>query len=109
MIRDRGNIKWQGMMLTEHNVEIKHWLDMENYVERPELDDFDLQAIQYDIELAYKSRCVVSIKSWDKGKITLHSGKIKELNAQSMWITIDSPFGKDRMPVEDIIGVQCLE
>ncbi|MET3659067.1 YolD-like family protein [Sporosarcina psychrophila] len=108
-IRDRGNIKWTAMMLSEHLVELRKWLKEDNNEERPELDDFDLQAIQEEVEVAYKRKCLTFVKSWDKGKIILHSGVIKEINVQSMCITIYGPFGKDRILVKDIIGVRCEE
>ncbi|MFJ7935986.1 hypothetical protein [Sporosarcina sp. NPDC096371] len=54
VIKDRGNIKWRGMMLKEHNVEIKAWKAKDNYIERPEIDEWELEAIQMEIELAHK-------------------------------------------------------
>ena len=109
MIRDRGNIKWTAMMLSEHVAELRRWQNEDHYEERPELDDFDLQAIQYEIEVAQKRECEVHVKLWDKGKSVLYMGVIREINVESMWITVDSPFGRDRMPVEDIIDVQIAE
>ena len=109
MIRDRGNIKWTAMMLSEHVAELRRWQNKDHYEERPELDDFDLQAIQYEIEVAKKRECEVHVKLWDKGKSVLYMGVIREINVESMWITVDSPFGRDRMPVEDIISVQIAE
>ncbi len=109
MIRDRGTKKWTAMMLSEHVRELRLWKDKDHYIERPELDGFDLQAIQHEIEVAQKRKCQVHVKSWDKEKIAFYMGVIKEINVESMWITIDSPFGKDRMPVEDLIGVECVE
>ncbi|MET3658413.1 YolD-like family protein [Sporosarcina psychrophila] len=109
MIRDRGNIKWTAMMLSEHVAELQRWQNEDNYEERPQLDDFDLQAIQYEIEVAKKRECAVHVSLWDKGKSVFYMGVITEINAESMWITVDSPFGMDRMPVNDIISVQCTE
>ncbi|KAA0964931.1 YolD-like family protein [Sporosarcina sp. ANT_H38] len=108
-IRDRGTKKWTAMMLSEHVRELRIWKDKDNYEERPLLDDFDLQAIQYEIEVAYKRKCLTFVKSWENGKIILHSGVIKEIDVESMCITIYGPFGKDRILVKDIIGVRCEE
>ena len=44
-IRDRGNVKWTAMMLSEHVAELHRWQNEDNYEGRPELDDYDLQAI----------------------------------------------------------------
>ena len=78
-------------------------------LKRPRLDDFDLQAIQYEIEVAKKRECEIHVRLWDKGKNVLYMGVIREVDVESMWITVDSPFGRDRMPVSDIISVQCAE
>ena len=109
MIRDRGNIKWTAMMLSEHVAELQRWQNEDNYEERPQLDDFDLQAIHYEIEVAKKRECAVHVKLWDKGKSVFYMGVIREVNVEAMWITVDSPFGRDRMPLSDIISVQIAE
>lgn len=109
MIRDRGNIKWQGMMLTEHTREIKSWLDKDHYTERPQLDEFDLQAIQYEIEVASRRQCVTNVNFWEKGTIKFYSGIITEINPRTMCISVDSPFGRDNMPMKDIVSVQIAE
>ena len=109
MIRDRGNIKWTAMKLSEHVAELQRWQNEDNYEKRPQLDDFDLQAIQSEIEVAKKRECAVHVKLWDKGKAVFYTGVIREVNVEAMWITVDSPFGRDRMPVSDIISVQIAE
>jgi hypothetical protein len=53
-IRDRGMKKRTGLMLSEHVRELHIWKDKDHYEERPELDNFDLQSIQNDLEVAYK-------------------------------------------------------
>ena len=70
MIRDRGNIKWTAMMLPEHVVELRKWMDQDNYTERPELNEWDLQSIQEELEIAFKKQCETLIKTWANGLIT---------------------------------------
>ncbi|QNK87725.1 YolD-like family protein [Sporosarcina sp. resist] len=108
-IRDRGAKKWTTMMLSEHLVELRKWLKEDNNEERPELNDFDLEAIKEEMEVAYKRKCLTFVKSWGNGEIILHSGVMKEIDVDSMCITIYGPFGKDRILVKDIIGVRCEE
>lgn len=109
MIRDRGNIKWQGMMLPEHNKEIKEWLNKDQYIERPELDEWDLQAIQYEIDVAFRRQCVTNVKLWEKGKVLFYSGIITEISPRTMCISVDSPFGRDNMSMTDIVSVHIAE
>ena len=109
MIRDRGNIKWAGMMLTEHNVELKHWLDKEYYIERPELSEWDLQSIQEEIEVACKRKCETRVNSWKEGRIYPRQGVIVGIDLQEGCLLLDDPFGVDRLPISEVVGVQCVE
>ena len=109
MIKDRGNIKWQGMMLTEHAQAVREWLERDGDIERPQLDERDLQAIQYEIEVAFRRQCVTDVKFWDKGKVILYSGIITEINPSTMCISVDSPFGRDNMTMTDIVSVHIAE
>ena len=109
MIRDRGNIKWQGLMMPEHVVKINDWRAKERYEDRPELDDFDLEAIQEEIEAAHKRKCLIRVITWSNGNFTAHLGVITEINVQSMYIMLDDPFGTERILVNDIVGAQIRE
>ena len=109
MIRDRGNIKWTAMMLPEHIGALRDWIDENHYTERPELADWDLQSIQEEIEIAYKRKCEVLIKTWKDGKVTDHSGAIEAIDLRSKYIALANPFATDRISVSEIIGVQCVD
>ena len=108
-LRDRGNIKWQGLMLPEHNKGIKSWLNKDQYIERPELDEWDLQAMQYEIEVAFRQKCITNVKLWEKGNVIFYSGTITDINQRTMCISVDSPFGRNNMPMKDLVSVQIAE
>ncbi len=40
------------MMLPEHVEALKEWMEEDYYVENPQLDDFDLENIQENIDIA---------------------------------------------------------
>ncbi len=109
MIRDRGNIKWSAMMLSEHVRELRKWVDQDNYTDRPELNEWDLQSIQEELELAYKRQCETLIKTWDSGRITEHHGIVENIDLRRMCIVLEDPFGSETIPVADIISVQSME
>lgn len=109
MIRDRGNIKWQGMMLPEHVVELRKWMDQDHYTERPELNEWDLQLIQEELELAYKKKCETLVKTWANGLIIRHQGIVEDIDLLKMCIVLEDPFGPEKIPVADIINVQSVE
>ena len=109
MIRDRGNIKWTAMMLPEHVVELRKWMDEDNYTERPKLNEWDLQLIQEELELAFKKKCETLVKTWIDGRIILHQGIIKNIDLLKKCIGLEDPFGSERIQVADIINVQSVE
>jgi len=109
MIRDRGNIKWTAMMLSEHVRELQKWLDQDNCTERPELNEWDLQSIQEELELAYKRQCETLIKTWDSGRITQHQGIVDDVDLRRMCIVLKNPLGTEIIRVADIIAVQSVE
>lgn len=109
MIRDRGNIKWTAMMLPEHVAELRKWMNEDRYAKRPELNEWDLQAIQEEIERAYKRKCETLIKTWANGYILPHQGIIAEMDVLKKCIVLEDPFGFETILVEDIINVQSIE
>jgi hypothetical protein len=108
-IRDRGTKKWTAMMFPEHIVELRNWMDREHYTERPELNEWDLQVIQEELEVAYKRKCEVLIKIWKDGEIMLRGDIIVGIDLQSNCVLLDDPFGINRIHVSDIIVVQIVE
>jgi len=109
MIRDRGNIKWTAMMLSEHVRELRKWEDQDNYIEGPELNEWDLQSIQEELELTYKRQCETLIKTWDSGRITRYYGIVEDIDLRRMCIALKNPLGTESIRVADIINVQSME
>lgn len=109
MIRDRGAKKWTAMMLSEHVVELKKWIEQDHSIERPELNEWDLQAIQDELELAFRKKCETLIKIWDKGRVISYQGIVEEMDFQKMCIILQDPFGLETIAVEGIINVQSME
>ncbi|WP_203249071.1 YolD-like family protein [Sporosarcina beigongshangi] len=91
------------MMLTEHAQAMRKWLESEGLLERPFLDDWELQSIQEEIEIAYKRQCQTSVAIWRKGKELFYNGKISELDHRLNCISIAGLFGDDCIPVIDVL------
>ncbi|PID03754.1 hypothetical protein CSV67_03695 [Sporosarcina sp. P2] len=108
MIRDRGNIKWQGMMLPEHVVELRKWMDQDHYTERPELNEWDFQLVQEELELAYKKKCETLVKTWANGLIIQHQGIVEDIDLQSNVVILENPFGIKRIQVSEVFSVQVV-
>lgn len=97
------------MMLPEHVVELRRWMDGESYTERPELNEWDLQLIQEELELAYKKKCETLVKTWANGLIIHHQGIVEDIDLLKMCIVLEDPFGLEKIPVANIINVQSVE
>lgn len=106
--RDRGRIKWTAMMLTEHVQKLKEWMDEDNYEERPLLEEFDLQAIQEEIELAYKSKCQVLVKTWDNGVVKKYQGTIVGMDFQLMLVILKVNSNIEKISVKNIVSAQNI-
>ena len=102
-------MKWQGMMLPKHVVELRKWMDGESYTERPELNEGDLQLIQEELRLAHTKKCESLVKNWADGRILQHQGIVDEIDLLKMCIILVDPFGPKKIPVADIINVQGVE
>lgn len=106
--RDRGKIKWTSLMLPEHLKRLREWQAEDNYIEQPQLDQFDWDNIQKTLETASMQQCETEIQTWKDGKIIYHQGKIKEINVHSKTVILEDPFGKFRIPVIEIVSTRCL-
>lgn len=56
MIKDRGNIKWTSLMLTEHRKKLKEIWDHDQDVKRPILDEQQLEVLENKIKEAIQSK-----------------------------------------------------
>lgn len=108
-IKDRGVIKWQGLMLTEHVELIKAWYAEDKHDAKPELDEYDLQLLQEELVLAAQRKCLVKMKSWRDKKFHYHIGMIQDLNAHSRTIIYEDPEGVHRLPMNQLVGVWMIE
>ena len=106
--RDRGKIKWNSLMLPEHLERLREWQAEDDYIEQPQLDQFDWDNIHETLETASMRQCETEIQIWEDGKITYYQGKLKEINIHSKTVILEDPFGKDRVPVIEIVSTRCL-
>lgn len=108
-IKDRGNIKWQGLMLPEHIKMLRDWYEEDNQVPRPDLNEFDLQLIQEELDIAMKRKCEVLIETWKDKQIFKHRGRVEEISAARRELVYESPFGTHRLVLDEIVGVTVID
>lgn len=105
MLRDRGNIKWTGLMLPEHMEALRKWYDEDNQVPRPKLSEWDLMEIQEEIDLGYRRKCLVEVQTWKDGEIRKHTGVIDDLDVVSKKIQIDTGW----IDIQEVVSVRMME
>lgn len=108
-IKDRGTTKWQGMFLTEHVQMLRDWKEEDKLVPKPNLNEWDLQSIQEELDIGMKRKCEVVIQSWKDGKFHYHRGTIENIDVKNKTLIYDDAFGLRRLPVEEIVAINILE
>ena len=109
MIKDRGNIKWQGMMLPEHNAELKTWQENDKKSEKPQLEDYELELIADEIQRAFKSKSTIKLVYWRDGYLKDDYGKVIEINLTNKTIVLDDPFSTIRYKFDEIVAVSLID
>lgn len=104
--RDRGKIKWTALMLPEHVGLLREWQAEDDYVERPELSEWDLESIQEELERGLKMKCQTLVETWHDGKITGYLGTIESVDLHTRRVMLQDPFDLERIKFEDIVSVR---
>lgn len=94
--KDRGSIKWTALMLPEHVKEIREWYESDNDIQEPEYDEYSLNALAEDLNIAYKAKSNVRILYWINKRLESYEGQIIELfpNEQAMKIRTEDNVTK---------------
>ncbi|MBT2571128.1 YolD-like family protein [Planococcus sp. ISL-110] len=108
-IKDRGVIKWQGMMLTEHVDLIRAWYEEDKHGVKPVLEEIDLQLLQEEMILASQRKCHVKIKTWKEKNFHYHVGIIQELNKRSRSIVYENPEGLHWLSMNELVGIWLID
>lgn len=108
-IKDRGNIKWQGMFLSEHVQMLRDLAEEDKRVPKPNLDQYDMQLISEEMDLAMKRKCYIIIHTWRDGKITRHHGMIGSIDIKSRVLILEDPFKDHRLNLDEIVSVNMEE
>lgn len=108
-VQDRGALKWTALMLPEHVRMLREWHEEDNRVPKPELEEFDLQQIEEEIDLAFKRKCEVLMKSWKDYKIIEHRGKIEQIELDARQVFYTNLSGRHRLAVDEIVAVSSTE
>lgn len=76
MLKDRGNIKWTGLMLTEHRKKLEEMYGFDKTIEKPILDEQQLERLDCLIKEAIKDQFNVKIVYYENRKLNEITGKL---------------------------------
>lgn len=108
-VRDRGSKKWVAMMLPEHVKMLRDYSEEIKKVARPDLNEFDYEAIQEQIELAMKRNVEIKIKRWKEGEFLYNRGTIQWIDLTKRTIEVEDPFRCFKLKIDEIVDVTILE
>ncbi|MDN7241966.1 YolD-like family protein [Planococcus sp. N028] len=107
-IKDRGQVKWTAMMLTEHVQLLKDLKEEDRYNTKPILDAFDLEAIYEEIRSAYMRKCEVELRLWLNQVCTL-TGLITAIDLNKKTLCLEKDGQQNTVFFDDIIGAKTVE
>lgn len=108
-IRDRKD-KWgMAMMLPEHVKMLRDYNAEIKKVPRPDLNEFDYEAIQEQIEIAMKRDVEILIKRWKDSEFKYNQGKIQWIDLVKRKIELEDPFYSYELQLDEIVDVTVLE
>lgn len=107
-IKDRGSIKWTAMMLPEHVQLLREERDEDRYNVRPQLNDFDLEAIQDEIQIAFKSRSTIELRIW-RTTAQFFTGRIILIDPRLLLLHLDTGLQLQKIAFNEITGIKILD
>jgi hypothetical protein len=78
-LKDRGNKKWNSLMLVEHQRKLRELKLNENNQDKPELDQQQLADINFKIQKSLNENLTLKIIYYENKKIKNTTGKILKI------------------------------
>ncbi|MCY9058010.1 YolD-like family protein [Bacillus inaquosorum] len=80
MLRDRGTIKWTSMMLPEHLTQLKQDLMDVSKIEKPSLDDQQIEEMDLLVSEALEFNKELKFKLFNNGFVENVTGRVHYIN-----------------------------
>ena len=108
-LQDRGMMKWQGMMLTEHVAMLKSYNHEIKMTPRPDLDEWDYDAINHTLDMAIKSKADTKVKLWRDGQFIYKRGIVENVDLRRRVIELEDPFSLLQLKLDEIVDVTIMD
>lgn len=109
MIRDRGRIKWTAMMLPEHVKLLRDWVKEDQYEQKKNIDEQQLEWMNEVVTKAMEFDQFVTITLYQNHHYEIVIGKIHywDETAQKFHI-VDRFEDVHRIPIADIADIRLM-
>ncbi|WP_419962129.1 YolD-like family protein [Psychrobacillus sp. BM2] len=108
-LQDRGSKKWVAMMLPEHVALLREYSIEIKREPKPDLNEWDLHAIEETIQCAIKRKSEILLKLWKNGVIELYGGTIESVDLKHRTLELDNPFGIKEYNLDEIVDVTIMD
>ncbi|MGG4420158.1 hypothetical protein [Bacillus phage SPbetaL5] len=106
MLRDRGTIKWTSMMLPEHLTQLKQDLIDVSKIEKPSLDDQQIEEMDILVSEALEFNKELKFKLFNNGFVENVTGRVHYINFEQQKLHVkDQNDNTVYINMNNIIGV----
>ncbi|MEC2198621.1 YolD-like family protein [Bacillus subtilis] len=106
MLRDRGTIKWTSMMLPEHLTQLKQFLIDVSKIEKPSLDDQQIEEMDLLVSEALEFNKELKFKLFNNGFVENVTGRVHYINFEQHRLHVkDQNDNTIYFNLNNIIGV----
>ncbi|MEJ6951671.1 YolD-like family protein [Natronospora cellulosivora (SeqCode)] len=103
MIKDRGNIKWSSLMLSEHRKELEKLYELDkSSFNKPFLDEQKLEEMNKVLEQAIHEKASLRIKYYNKG-LYEYFGIVEKYNYQTREVYLVNDKDKYKLKINNIV------
>ncbi|MGQ5176202.1 YolD-like family protein [Bacillus halotolerans] len=106
MLRDRGTIKWTSIMLPEHLTQLKQDLIDVSKIEKPSLDDQQIEEMDLLVSEALEFNKELKLKLFNNGFVENVAGRVHYINFEQQKLHVkDQNDNTVYINMNNIIGV----
>ena len=106
MLRDRGTIKWTSLMLPEHLTQLKQDLIDVSKIEKPSLDDQQIEEMDLLVSEALEFNKELKFKLFNNGFVENVNGRVHYINFEQHRLHVkDQNDNTIYINMNNIIGV----
>ncbi|GIO26370.1 YolD-like family protein [Ornithinibacillus bavariensis] len=101
-VNDRGSIKWTAMMLPEHQELLRRVWKQQEYKDRPNLDEQQIEEINMKLQLAIHDDLSVIIKYYSDNDYKQVRGKLTKIDTMNKCLLLKDGTKIDFINIIDV-------